>query len=312
MPRRKEQLFTDYFKGWIETYKIGDISDVTLRKYYTTLKHLENICPRLLMSDLDRREYQRIINEYGKTHEKQTTTDFHHQVKGCVKDAFYDGILKKDPTYRVVIKGLPKKKRKRKFLQKEELQKLIRSLDLTELNRDWMILILAKTGLRFAEVLALTPNDFDFKNNLLTVNKTWDYKYSGGFSSTKTTTSNRTISIDFQIVGQFQPLIRDFPEDEPIFLEKFDNGKYKRIFNSTINNYLTKKCKDLEITEVTVHALRHTHASILLAEGVSINTISSRLGHANVGITQNTYSHILDELKQKDNNKMMSVLMQIA
>ncbi|MDN6194694.1 MAG: tyrosine-type recombinase/integrase, partial [Alkalibacterium sp.] len=65
-------------------------------------------------------------------------------------------------------------------------------------------------------------------------------------------------------------------------------------------------------TEVTVHALRHTHASILLAEGVSINTISSRLGHANVGITQNTYSHILDELKEKDNNKMMSVLMQIA
>jgi len=50
----------------------------------------------------------------------------------------------------------------------------------------------------------------------------------------------------------------------------------------------------------------------LLAEGVSINTISARLGHADVGVTQDTYSHILDELKKKDDEKMMSVLMQIA
>ncbi|MDN6572143.1 MAG: site-specific integrase [Staphylococcus equorum] len=313
MSRKKEMLFCDYYDEWVETYKEGAIASVTLDKYYNNGKKLREICPKLLVSDLNRREYQKIINEYGKTHEKQTVTDFHHQVKSCVKDMFYDGMVDKDPTYKCVIKGLPKKERKKKYLQKSELQTLVHSLDLSEINRDWMVLILAKTGLRYAEVLALTPNDFDFKNNLLTVDKTWNYKATtGGFQSTKTNTSNRTIVLDWQIVGQFQPMIKDLPEDEPIFVPKNKNGEYKRMFNSTINNYLAKKCKDLGITVISAHALRHTHASILLAEGVSINSISNRLGHSDVTITQETYAHILDELKEKDNNKMMSILMQIA
>lgn len=313
MSRKKEMLFCDYYDEWVETYKEGAIASVTLDKYYNNGKKLREICPKLLVSDLNRREYQKIINEYGKTHEKQTVTDFHHQVKSCVKDMFYDGMVDKDPTYKCVIKGLPKKERKKKYLQKSELQTLVHSLDLSEINRDWMVLILAKTGLRYAEVLALTPNDFDFKNNLLTVDKTWNYKATtGGFQSTKTNTSNRTIVLDWQIVGQFQPMIKDLPEDEPIFVPKNKNGEYKRMFNSTINNYLAKRCKDLGITVISAHALRHTHASILLAEGVSINSISNRLGHSDVTITQETYAHILDELKEKDNNKMMSILMQIA
>lgn len=313
MSKKKEMLFCDYYDEWVETYKEDAIASVTLDKYYNNGKKLREICPKLLVSDLDRREYQKIINEYGKTHEKQTVTDFHHQIKSCVKDMFYDGMIDKDPTYKCVIKGLPKKERKKKYLQKSELQTLVHSLDLSEINRDWMVLILAKTGLRYAEVLALTPNDFDFKNNLLTVDKTWNYKATtGGFQSTKTNTSNRTIVLDWQIVGQFQPMIKDLPEDEPIFVPKNKNGEYKRMFNSTINNYLAKKCKDLGITVISSHALRHTHASILLAEGVSINSISNRLGHSDVTITQETYAHILDELKEKDNNKMMSILMQIA
>lgn len=314
MPKRKKReiLFCDYYDEWVETYKEGAIADVTLTKYYNNGKRLREICPKLLVSDLDRREYQKIINEYGKTHEKQTVVDFHHQVKSCIKDMFYDGIIDKDPTYKCVIKGLPKKERKKKYLQKEELQKLVHSLDLSEINRDWFILILAKTGLRFAEALALTPDDFDFKNQLLTINKTWNYKSSNGFSSTKTNTSNRTIVLDWQIIGQFQPLIKDLPADEPIFVPKDKNGNYKRVYNSTFTNYLGQKCKVLGITVVSPHALRHTHASVLLAEGVSINTISSRLGHSDVTITQETYAHILDELKEKDNSKMMSVLMQIA
>ncbi|EHQ5111080.1 site-specific integrase, partial [Listeria monocytogenes] len=48
------------------------------------------------------------------------------------------------------------------------------------------------------------------------------------------------------------------------------------------------------------------------AEGVSVHTISARLGHADVGVTQETYAHVLDELQKKDDQKMLSVLMQIA
>ena len=69
---------------------------------------------------------------------------------------------------------------------------------------------------------------------------------------------------------------------------------------------------DIEIPIISFHALRHTHASVLLAEGVSIHTISSRLGHADVGVTQSTYAHVLDDLQSKDDQIMMSALMQMA
>lgn len=312
--KNKEQLFVDYFEDWIETYKVGAIADVTLEKYYMAAKQLRTICPKLLLSDFNRVEYQRIINEYAKTHEKQTTTDFHHHIKGSIRDAFHDGLLDRDPTYRAVMKGKEPAEKKKKFLQKHELTKLLQSLDLTSgINRDWFILLLAKTGMRFAECLAITPNDFDWSTNQLTINKTWNYKSTkGGFQKTKTDSSVRKIVIDWQIVGQFKPLLENLEPDEPIFVEKDSNGQYKRAYNSTFVYVLSSKCKELGITEITLHALRHTHASVLLAEGVSIHTISSRLGHANVGVTQDTYAHVLDELKKKDDQKMMSILMQIA
>jgi integrase len=313
--KQKEQLFVDYYDEWIETYKVGAITDITLNKYYTVAKHLRAICPKLLISDLDRKAYQKIINEYATTHEKQTTMDFNTHVKACIKDLFYDGLLKKDPTYKVVVKGAPPtKKKKNKFLQVDELKRLLQSLDLSHgINNDWLLLIVAKTGIRFAEALAITPADFDWTANTLTINKTWDYKSAkGGFKPTKTAGSVRKIAIDWQIVGQFKPLIQDLPTNEPIFVERLDNGLYKRWFNSTLNNQLSSKCKELGIAPISCHGLRHTHASVLLAEGVSIHTISSRLGHADVGVTQETYAHVLDELQKKDDQKMMAVLMQIA
>lgn len=314
MAKRKEILFCDYYEEWIETYKVGAIADVTLSKYYIVAKYLREVCPKLLISDFTRQDYQKILNEYSKTHEKQTVMDFHHHVKAAIRDAVHDGLLEKDPTYRVVLKGKePTRKKKTKFLQKNELQKLLQSLDLNdELGSDWFLLIIAKTGMRYAEALALTPDDFDWANVTVTIDKTWDYKTNKGFKKTKTQSSVRTIAIDWQIVGQFKPLIQDLPGDEPIFIEKDEKGKYKRQFNSTINNYLASKCRALGITEISLHALRHTHASILLAEGVSIHTISARLGHADVGVTQETYAHVIDELQKKDDQKMMNVLMQIA
>lgn len=315
MARKKEILFCDYFEEWIEIYKVGAIAAVTLNKYYTAAKVLREVCPKLFLSDFDRKEYQRIINEYAKTHEKQTTVDFHHIIKGCIKDLFHDGLLEKDPTYRAVLKGKePSKKKKQKFLQVDELKQVLQSLNLSDgVNMDWMIFLIAKTGMRFAEALALTPSDFDWLDNTLSINKTWDYKSTnGGFKSTKTAGSIRKIKIDWQIVGQFKPLIQDLPSEEPIFVEKLEGGLYKRQFNSTYNNFLATKCRKVKITEISLHALRHTHASVLLAEGVSIHTISARLGHADVGVTQETYAHVLDELQKKDDQKMMSVLMQIA
>lgn len=312
--KKSTLLFVDYYEEWIETYKVGAIREITLNKYYMTLQRLKEIVPDLKLSDLDRRAYQKIINEYALTHEKQTTTDFHHQIKGAVLDAVDEGLVPVNPTRKIVMKGKEPKEKKIKYLNMEELRKLVSTLHCsTEITMDWFIILLAKTGLRFAEALALTPEDFDIETQYLTVNKTWNYKKTtGGFMPTKNTSSVRKIKLDWQLVGQFFPLIKNLPESEPIFIEKNGNGQYKRVFNSTINNYLEKKCKEANVPIITAHALRHTHASILLVEGVSIHSIAFRLGHANVTTTQETYTHIIKELEKKDEQKMIGALSAIA
>lgn len=312
MARRKknDQLFADYFEEWVDTYKVGAVRDVTLRKYRMTNRTIRQLAPTLKICQLDRRTYQRILNDYALTHEKQTTMDFHHQVKGCILDLFHEGQIERDPTYKAVVKGKTPAIKKRKWLNMDECKRLISTLDFSqEINLDWFVVIALKTGLRYSELLALTPSDFDFSTNTLSVSKTWSYKNSNaGFDLTKNKSSVRKLALDWQIVGQFAPIIRNMPPDEPIFVEKLENGQYKRIFNSTVNYFLKKKCEEAGVTVITVHALRHTHASILLTAGVTIHSIADRLGHSSISTTQETYTHIIDELASKDNQVMIGAL----
>ena len=64
-----------------------------------------------------------------------------------------------------------------------------------EISWEWMILLIAKTGLRFSEALALTPADFNFSRQSISVSKTWDYKGEGGFLPTKNQSSIRKVQI---------------------------------------------------------------------------------------------------------------------
>jgi integrase len=299
------QFFHQYFAEWLTLYKEGAVRAVTLRKYQITQQHLAELAPNLKMNQLDRRAYQNLLNDYAATHERQTTMDFHHQIKGAILDALDDGILLRDPTRKVVLKGKPSGPKKTKFLSQFELQALVKQLSLTtELSWDWFILLCAKTGLRFAEALALTPADFDFLHQIVTIDKTWDYKnQTGTFQPTKNAASVRKVQIDWQLAIQLSQLVKELPSDKPIFIR---NGV--RVFNSTINNKLSTYCTRAEIPIISIHGLRHTHASLLLFSGVSIASVAKRLGHSNMTTTQKTYFHIIQELENQDNDKIMRYL----
>ena len=154
-------LLKDFYKEWIAIYKEGAIRDVTLSKYRMSLIWVEKLVPNLRLCDITRVEYQQIINDYAKEHERQTTMDFHHQLKGAILDAVDEGLVPRDPTRKVIIKGRIPSKKKIKYLNQFELHSLLKSLTLgDEVSWDWFILLLAKTGIKFSEGLAITPNDF--------------------------------------------------------------------------------------------------------------------------------------------------------
>lgn len=248
------ELFCNYYKQWIDVYKKDAIRDATLAKYRMTHKWVERLVPELKVSDLTRTVYQKLLNDYAKEHERQTTLDFHHQLKGAIMDAVDEGLIERDPTRKAIIKGKMPKPKKIKYLNQFELHTLISHLNIKEApNWDWFILLVAKTGMRFSEALAVTPADFDFARQTLSVSKTWDYKGEGGFLPTKNKSSVRKIQIDWQIVVKFSELVKDLPEDEPIFVGK------DKVYNSTVNDILTRHCKACGISEISIHGLRHPY-----------------------------------------------------
>lgn len=297
-----DELFCDYYEKWIAVYKEGAIRKVTLDKYLMSHKWLVKLAPDLKVSELNRITYQQILNQYALSHERQTTMDFHHQLKGAILDAVDEGLIQRNPTRKVIIKGKAPREKKVKYLNQFELHTLLAQLDLKdEVNWDWFIMLVAKTGLRFSEALGLTPKDFDFAHQSISVSKTWDYKNGGGFMPTKNKSSIRKVQIDWQTVIQFAELVKNLPEDEPIFVK----GK---VYNSTINDRLERYCKKANLPVISIHGLRHTHASILLFAGVSIASVARRLGHASMTITQKTYLHIIQELENRDVDLVMRSL----
>lgn len=297
-----EELFSDYFERWIRVYKEGAIRKVTMNKYLLAHTWLKKLIPELRMCDMDRTAYQRLLNDYAKYHERQTTMDFHHQLKGAILDAVDEGLIPRDPTRKAIIKGKEPREKKPKYLSQFELHTLLANLDLKgDVNWDWLILLVAKTGMRFSEALAITPKDFDFSHQALSIGKTWDYKGKGGFLPTKNKTSVRKIQIDWQTVVQFSELVKNKPEDEPLFVDC-------KVYNSTVNDVLRRRCKLARIPTISIHGLRHTHASLLLFAGVSIASVARRLGHASINTTQKTYLHIIQELENKDIDLVMRAL----
>lgn len=298
----KTTLFSEYYTTWIDVYKRGAIRQATLDKYLMTQKWVEKLAPTIKVSEMSRVAYQQFLNDYAEYHEKQTTLDFHHQLKGAVLDAVDEGLIERDPTRKAIIKGKTPGVKKIKYINQFELHTLLAGLELKdEVTWDWFILLVAKTGMRFSEALAITPEDFDFAHQTLSVSKTWDYKGDGGFMPTKNKSSVRKIQIDWQTVIQFSELIKGLPANKPIFVKC-------RTYNSTANDVLARHCKAQNIPVITIHGLRHTHASLLLFAGVSIASVARRLGHASMTTTQKTYLHIIQELENKDVDLVMRSL----
>lgn len=298
------ELFHVYYQRWVSIYKEGAIRKVTMAKYLMTQQWLKKLVPDLRLCDLTRLTYQQLLNDYATEHERQTTMDFHHQLKGAILDAVDEGLIDRDPTRKAIIKGKAPREKRPKYLNQFELHTLLTHLNLAqEINWDWFILLIAKTGMRFSEALALTPKDFDFSRQMLSINKTWDYKGDEGFLPTKNQSSVRKIQLDWQTIIQFSQLTKGLAEDQPIFV-----CQTKKIYNSTINDILTRRCKNAAVPCISIHGLRHTHASLLLFAGVSIASLARRLGHASMTTTQKTYLHIIQELENKDLDLVMRSL----
>lgn len=290
-----------YFERWINLYKVNSVSSITLIKYRTNLTHIRKLFGTMKLNEITRTVYQNRLNSFAQTHSIRTVKTLHKQIRSVILDALDEHYITVDPTRKIAINGLIPQEKPRS-LDYTQWQALVKSLN-PSVGADLIIYIAAVTGMRYGEIVGLTPESLDVDSRALHINKTWDYKYRTGFKPTKNTASNRVVSLDLKTTDYLQSFIENKASNEPIFMEK-----NHIMVSYEINQILTQKLRTLGIPRITFHGLRHTHASILLYQGVSVLSVSKRLGHSSINTTQSTYLHIIKELEAEDTAKIVKIL----
>ncbi|WP_102029160.1 site-specific integrase [Salirhabdus sp. Marseille-P4669] len=300
----------EYFDKWVKLYK-SNLQNTTKRHYAYTSKAIKDFFGSTPIQNIKRHDYQMFLNEFGSNKAKETVGKVNSHIRACVKDAIEEGIIKHDFTRKAtLIWTVPAKRPSEKHLNYMESQQLIKEIhNRLLLNLGYYLLLLGLTsGMRFAEMIGLTRKDFDFMSNTITVNKTWGYmkRSSHNFNLTKNDQSIRKIKIDMATMNLFKRLFEIQQSNEYGLVFYVEKSKYKVISNTNANKLLKNTLIDLEIEPITIHGLRHTHASILLYKNVSIYYVSERLGHKDIETTYKYYAHIIKELRKEDELKTIN------
>ncbi|WP_164669986.1 tyrosine-type recombinase/integrase [Virgibacillus doumboii] len=304
LPHLKPAPIDEYFEKWVKLYK-SNLCGTTLKHYEYTLKAIKDYFGSKPLQEIKRHEYQLFLNKFGSNKSKETVEKLNTHIRACVKDAVEEQIIHHDFTRKAVLTWTTSgKKPSDKHLNFKESERLLNEIwDNLDKGLTYSLLLLGLTsGMRFAEMVGLTRKDFDFENNVITINKTWGYmkRNPKGFGPTKNEQSNRTIKMDQLTMNHFKQMFKSTPTNLHQLVFYSPGSKYQVISNTVANKLLRKLLNDLEINPVTIHGLRHTHASVLLYKKVSIHYVSERLGHSDIETTLKEYTHVIKELREED------------
>lgn len=183
------------------------------------------------------------------------------------------------------------------------------------------IYILFKTGLRISEFVGLTLNYIDMQDRKINVNHQLQRKRNMEYviEDTKTTSSTREIPISDEVYVCFQRIIANRKKVKKelmidgkcgfLYLDKNDMPMvalhWEKYFQHIREKY--NKIYRVQMPEVTPHVCRHTFCSNMAKSGMNPKTLQYIMGHSNIGVTLNTYTHVQYEDAEKEMNKILEV-----
>ena len=177
------------------------------------------------------------------------------------------------------------------------------------------ILLMLLLGLRKGEAVGLQWQDIDFENNIININKTLVYvNREILLKEPKTEDSKRSIHAPIELMEQLK---KEKLRQNKLKLEGVLENEYNLVclsphmrpyVHTRLNHRFTKFCKKYKVREIRIHDLRHTNASLLLLGNTNMKVVSERLGHSDIKITMNKYSHVLEEMDKKASENLSKLL----
>ena len=235
-----------------------------------------------------------------------------HSIRGVVRPAFQmavdDDILRKNPFSFGLSEVVVNDSVTREAISREEERRLLRFVKEDRHYKKYYdgIYILFKTGLRISEFCGLTLSDIDFENHCIHVVRQLQKKSKIGYyiEETKTTSGERDLPMSKDVEDCFSRIIkkRKPPEKEPVvdgikgFLYFDKDGSivyslhWEHYFKHIIEKY--NSIYKQELPNVTPHVCRHTYCSNMAKAGMNPKTLQYLMGHADISVTLNTYTHV--------------------
>ena len=317
----KSLKFSEFTEIWKRDYGSKELAPTTYKRYCRMLEtrllpyfghfYINKIKPTDIMKfyDLLEKDTQLVrkkSNNGSKTLKPlsgKTILEHHRLLRAMLHRAVYWQLIVTNPAERVQP---PKaKKPKRKSYDDEQTKILLENLEqlaIEDTKYKVAIILTVFTGVRLGELMGLEWQDVDFKNGIISINRSSQYLSDMGVFTKvpKTESSIREIAIPKFIISLLEEYKLWYEDQKSIYGELWTNSDRlfvqadgKPMHPSTISKWFVKYVSQIGLPVINFHGLRHTNASLLVAQNIDIAIVSARLGHAQISTTLNFYVHPL-------------------
>lgn len=292
---------------WMDEFLL-DVEQRVSRATYVSYRsvintHINPFIGDIRLTELQAHDIRSLISKLTQNGKSTRTIEYAYVVlNAALSMAVDDGFIPKNPAHRIKrAKVITKEKT---VVSAHQLQKLLQSIDDKPFYR--LIYITANTGLRREEILALRLKDVNEITQSITVAQTLHYDEREVYitPTTKNKTSNRTIRLDAQTMGMVKQQIKYVENLKMTTFGYQDNhllfptSKGLPIFPNNVSKRLKGYAAKANLpASFTFHSLRHTHATLLLQEGVNYKAVQERLGHATAKVTMDSYAHVTPKME---------------
>ncbi len=309
-------LYKDYLADWFikKKFKIGVQTAKVYEEYLNSriFPDLGNI-PLSSISPKDLEDYQLKLTKEGLS--PWTIKKIFDIIKNSLKYAKDLELIYKNPASKIELSS--KKNKELYVWDEEEVSKFLKTAKNTSTHPYYTVFVLAIfTGMRRGEILGLRWKDINFKNNTITVNQTLSRDGKEILNSVKTQSSRRIIDISDQnlidvLIKQRQIVLNHKDKYGESYIDK-DLVVCSELGNQLNPSNIRRKMNQLieisGVSKINFHSLRHTHATLLLSQGVSPKVIQERLGHSSIKVTLDIYSHVLPAMQKEAIQKLGSII----
>lgn len=310
----KDITLQEYMVKWLDNKK-SNIKATTYEFYKNVIEgRINPVLGGIPLTKLKPLHIQEFLDYYTKDKEINSTTIKHYftTLNTALNQAVKWQLIPSNPC--AAIEPPKRKKTKMNVLTPEQVNTLLESVKNGKYSVMYIPILLAVTcGLRRGEIIALTWNNVDLVNGIITVSESAAIRVDGKniITDTKTEAGQRSISVPPSVMPILKEHKRQQAENKLKFGPEYRDNNLVCCWPNGVEltpNYIThtfkKVLREAGLPDIRFHDLRHTNATLLLLQGVNTKVVSERLGHSSIDVTLDIYGHVLPEMQKEAAEKL--------